>query len=447
MSAPAAPIDADFSEADKVSYFVLEEAAIWLTQNLGGGSATWTKVFDAATFLAAYPGYAELELLRICCSVQTANKVYILAWAKLAAGASVGDAYLFRSVNNGATWSYHYIANQTARSYSVTYRVSNNIAAAGNATIISDHTPRIGDAEVANNPLAVVITHHWSDAGAWLYFGRGDGGALTGDILNSTSFNDLDQYTHVAFQEYDTRVASAAALDAYFGPRSGGNWISWGADGHGWFTFLKETARTKVTSARDHCGTTGYFYHESWVFWNKPSVPRALAVSRNSQAIYVGCEDQIYKSLDDGFTWTAMPTAEGATDILVDPLLGGVIYYWCTDGNLKQAIGDIAPATIMMSTRQDNYGTIARDWLSGKVYAIDPLGNVKSSTDFITWSTLYTGLSSGRAMKAYYASPTKLVLVDALDIHQSVDGGANWTKKQGLWDANVPKTIHLLPEP
>ena len=434
MSAPTAPIDADLSEQDGISYFVLEVDGIWLTQNPGGGSATWTQVFDAATFLAAYPGYAEVELLRLCCSVQTANKVYVLAWAKLTAGASVGDAYLFRSANNGATWTYNYIANQTAKGYTVEHKIGavQNIGGHGYVTLTFTRQ----DSGSARSPICISVKFH-----NYVWTPNMLADATT---INNTPYNP-GIYGRTNWQNWmDNSVLggyphadSIAAFNSCFGA---GNW-SWVGNP---MNMDVDPARIYI---KGDSATTADWLLEGWVFWAKPSVPKALAVSRNTQAIYVGCEAQIYKSLDDGFTWTALPTAEGATDIIVDPLLGGVIYYWCTDGKVKMAVADTTPIVLLTETRQENFLTLARDFNSGKLWAIDSSGDLQLYNLGI-WSTQKSGLIGGCGMRTYYASPTKLVMLDNSDIYLSLDAGATWANKKGGWSAYAsPKTIHLLVAP
>ena len=176
-----------------------------------------------------------------------------------------------------------------------------------------------------------------------------------------------------------------------------------------------------------------------------------MDVSRtNANTLYVGCEDRIYKSLDGGFTWTAMPsylvggtpTWDGATDICIDPLLGGVIYYWCTDGKVKCAIASDTPIDLLTATRQDNPLTIGRDINSGKLWAITPTN--LQMRDMGSWATQVASVMGGRGLRAYLGG--KVVYLDATKINYSANYGSSYADKTGDWSGfSDPKTIHLLP--
>jgi hypothetical protein len=225
--------------------------------------------------------------------------------------------------------------------------------------------------------------------------------------------------------------AAQAALLSYFGD----NTIT------GVVNMTKAANRIKM--AGSSASTDGWTL-EAWVFFNRPQAPRALAVSRNTQAIYVGCENQIYKSIDEGFTWTPLPTAEGATDIMCDPLLGGVIYYWACGsvdvGKMKRAEGNATPIPMVTATRQDKFCTIDKDINSGKMLLITPTNLQKYD---LTWSTIVSSVSEGCGLHMYLGG--KAIYIDGSKIWYSSDYGATWTDKIGGWTGySTPINGHLL---
>jgi hypothetical protein len=236
-------------------------------------------------------------------------------------------------------------------------------------------------------------------------------------------------------------AADAAFLD-YFGAGT------YNTDYH--LDMPKASNRVVVTIYAYHTGPTYTHYIETWAFWGVPGVdmPKALAVARaNPNVLFVGLNDRIVESIDGSYSWHDEVSTEGAVDICVDPQLGGVLYYWTPAGTLHQSVGGVITSTFTLSGgRTDNeiFGRIARDFNTGKVWAIDDAGNLKQ-LNLGTWSTLKTGLLGAKGLRAYYASPTRLVYVDADDIHYSADAGATFTNKKGTWSTYTsPVSIHLL---
>jgi len=446
MTAPSAPIDADLGEWDKISYFVLEEGAIWRTQNLAdAGAAIWTKVFDAATqFTIGTFG----KFLRLRCAPGTPSQiVYVLGYADDETAFFATKPFMLRSENNGLTWSQNWIDEAlTLRDYTVNYGYSPiGTYVSGYMDMTSIH-PRIGDDLVTYNPLAIVYSVFWDDPTAWLGV---TGGANT-DLHNAAGRNqDLDVYVHSARRNKDIDIGVAsAALDDYFGA---GNWTDWSSgSGNGGWDLPKESQRVNFRTYMEHASAGKHMNHKSWVLWDKPSVvmPKALDVARaNPNVLFVGLKTKIITSTNGGFDWSDCVTAHGAYDICVDPQLGGVIYYWDTDGNLRCAIAGVPQTPLLTGETAGEFGgafRIARDFNSGKLWAIH--NGSLNMRDLGIWTLgQYTDIINGCGLRAFYASPTKLAFLDNSDIYLSLDAGATWAAKKGGWSAYAdPRTIHLL---
>jgi hypothetical protein len=442
MTAPTAPIDADLAEWDMISYFVLEASAVWRTQDLAtAGVATWTKVFDSAT---QFTGGEFSAFLRVVCATGTPSQVvYVLGYGTCDATGNV-NPFVMRSSNNGTTWVINWITTVVvtpSKSYTVTYKVARYRDLTNDCLMLHE---RIGDSEVAVNPMGFCYAANFDTIG-WQHglgpdaahihsFSYGTGIGAQPDLFWAFG-NGLmpggqhDATTQAAFNDYFGTSISIASVN-----NNNGN-------------MPKESARVEVhTGDRDGFAWTG----SSWVFWNYPSIstPSALAVARsNPNVLYVGLNDSIVKSLDGSYTWVTEVATEGAIDICVDPQLSGVLYYWTPGGVLHQSIAGVITSTFTLaggSTVTSVYGRIARDFSTGKIWAIDNSGNLQQ-LNLGSWTTLKSGLSAACGLRAYYASPTRLVCVDGNNIYYSPDAGVTWSNKKGGWSTfSNPKTIHLM---
>lgn len=448
-------IDQDMNSVDVNTAYFLTKICLYKVADLQvNPPITGAIVLSLLTF----PELTDVEFSRVRAR---GDNVYVMGVVNQSAAEA--DVVVFYSHDAGTTWGYSIAvadAPFTFNSYTVTYAVSNIVTAAGDAQLVSSHV-REGDALVANNPLAVVFTHHWTDLGAWLYFGRGDGGALTNDILNATAFDDLDLYTHVAFRELATAAASQAALDSYFGV---GGWTSW-APMHGWSTFPKEAARTQVTSFRNHCGTPGSFSHESWVFWNKPSIvaPKGFDIGKhNHMIVYVGTEDKIFKSTDGGAHFVEHIASDGANDIechLAQSLADEEITFWsATTGELIRTVGGVVAGVyggVLDVTPQPTPFRIASDPINGfPIWVLEHQGSdvykLRKSVDGAVWSDITvdgsTSLSGARSLKEYAMAGTlqrRIILLKSNGIWYSTDE-ATFTNKIGDYaDFNLPVVANM----
>jgi len=443
MSAPSAPIDADLGEWDKISYFVLEEGAIWRTQNLKeAGAATWTQVWDSASFGGGTFG----ALMRLRCAPGTPSQiVYALGWGE---NDATGDKmpFILRSENNGLTWSQIWLdVTLTERDYTTVrqnylYHRTGGWAVGTTLTI-----PRLSGFSV----LAMAYTFEYlNPVGDCRIFVNGLGSGDATDYMDgSRGTNPAASPTGFANGIYGyNNAACEAVLTDYFG--------SWSRAINGSINMPDEDARIYVDVGFDGIGWT-YPANPSdtlatvYIFWDKPSVvmPKALDVARaNPNVLFIGLQDKIITSIDGGFNWTILIDTHGAYDICVDPQLGGVIYYWSTDGELRCAIAGVPQAALLTGeTGGEDAGflRIARDFNTGKIWAVHN-GDLKLR-NLGSWSTQKSGLVQGRGLKAFYASPTKLAVLDDSDIYLSLDAGATWANKKGGWSGYAaPKTIHLL---
>lgn len=438
MTSPAAPIDADLSPYSNDVYFVLEDAAIWKTSNLtDAGAATWEKVWDSET---DFEGAEFGGLLRIKCALSE-GLIYAIGWGDDGEGYK---PFCLRSVNEGMTWHQAWIDEEiTARDYTVTYRKDRVSWSSGQADFFTSNFEhqRIGDDENTYNPWAAAMRGIWSCPAA-VYMGL----AGTTDTIIDFSGSDSDHSSVKGSGNFllgSSGAAGAAYLNDYFGV---GGWSQIAglninmpkASNRKYFRFHIDIQSYDPQPA-------GSIDIETWVFWNKPSpiMPKAFDVARsNPNWLYLGLIDKILKSEDGGFNWTTLSESEGAYDICVDPQAAGVIYYWDTEGYLKLRVAGVIQDTMLSGNALDQHGRIARDLNSGKLWVIDASGTLKMRENG-SWTDQQTGLSNGRALKAYLGG--KLVCLDSSDIYLSTNYGTSWSAKKGGWsEYSIGATAHLL---
>lgn len=441
MTAPTAPIDADLGEWDKISYFVLEADAIWRTQDLGGGSATWTQVYDPATL---FEGGTFEAFDRIRCAPGTPSPVVYALGHGVKEDTGDHQPFVLRSENNGLTWSQHWIDDVVAvREYTVTHCPVQKKTIDGGGAAYFDFVIDRPDDDNTYSPYAMatrltpqVIGDGWDEM-------TGDGTTVQsgGETTNMWDLRGMGNAL-----DGDVNTAGQGFLDDFFGA---GNWTGT-ATAH---DMVKDAGRTHIKFGIASHGTpSNTCQAEAWVFWNIPELltPKALDVARgNPNCLYVGLRDKIICSTNGGFDWTDYVTASGAYDICVDPQLGGVIYYWSTAGQLQCAIAGVVQTALLTGETGGEFANpfrIARDFNSGKLWAVH--NTELKLRDLASWSVQKTGLAGACGLRPFYASPTKLALLDSTDIYLSLDAGATWAAKKGGWAAYAaPRTIHLLEAP
>lgn len=449
MTAPTAPIDADLGEWDKISYFPLELDTIWRTQNLAdAGASAWTQMWAVASFPASLG--TGLVLDRIRCAPGTPLQIVNAIGHALKPDGVTWAEFCGRSQSNGATWNWTEIGeieDPSTNSFSL-----GNIQSASGPQSLATFSG--GGGQILVNVHFWVRTDpqsQWTQtvASQELVFSTAlPAGTLTleFDLIGETPSigydtdgdqppyitNGVGSWTGTVGNWHFSGTVPGGVSSLYLGWWSGG-----GASAGRW-----DNGNESIRICRfSNLIIDGVAY--------AASVSKAFDIYRgNPNVMFYGSTDKIYTSTDGGFTWDDIITAYGAYDICIDPQLGGVFYAW---NSLEQLICVIAgiPSIIAGVTggSQGQFLQIARDFNTGKLWVIDSLGNLKMR-NLAVWTTQKSGLMGGCGLRAFYASPTKLALLDDSDIYLSLDAGATWANKKGGWAAFAnPKTIHLLEAP
>jgi hypothetical protein len=457
---PSSIIDVSYQKRFGV-YWALEKDGLWRTDNISAsGAATWTQVLDAATYSGDLPG---LKFARVVGAPSVRGRVYVLA----VSDDGTRSAYMFRSATNGLTWSYSLIDDTGTVGEPPEITVSTVTweldRPSGGAWGYSTHT-RLGDEDNPTyNPWAI----------AWTYTRTGNG--EVGYEYRDTQPIDppetayINQFSTSAIpppdrpqvhRENSLTLGELTTLTDFMTEFFGG------AEGAGWDydvgnppgrPFDTDAERVRVGHGSNNSGgTPSTMFITDWVFWHYPDddLPTAMDVAvTNSDWLYVGFDEAIYKSTDGGFTWTQVTASYGAWDLKIHPLLAGVFIFWTPDGELFQCIADTVQSTAMLTgaTPTKKAHRIAYDPANGgKIWV---LAHTDSSTaDLKRWylgsfADQETGISGAAGVNAFTKGGglNYVMYLSGDDIWLSEDDGASFEAKIGDWAGySGPILGHML---
>lgn len=432
MANPTAIIDHCLSPT-KQWFFALEADKIWRAEHIGAiAKPTWQHVMtalDGATFHRMV--------------APTFGTVYVLATKP---GAVNNDAVMYKTVNNGLTWSTHDIASDIGlgRSYTVDhYGPEEKEISSGKVTFDFEITRRADpDNEYSPYGMATYLTPPTT---GWHALYTDD---YTVQLGGESSNMDGTRAAVNRLYGAKTDPTVCGWFDEYFGT---GNWAHYaGSAGH---QMPKEDARTHIRFGYHHSATGPTIKGECWVFYNiqEPVSATALAAApSNGSWIYVGFREQIVMTKNAGVDWEVVTDAYGAYDIAVNPLLAGVITFWTPDGDLRQAIAGEVGAALLTETPLQQAHRIAysRD-NGGKLWV---LANAGATCDLKlytggAWATKQTGISGAAGLNTYVkGSGLHYVLYLSGDkIYYSENDGTDVADKIGDWSGYAsPVRIDML---
>lgn len=170
---------------------------------------------------------------------------------------------------------------------------------------------------------------------------------------------------------------------------------------------------------------------QAWWIARGPDGGTVSDVAVSTAAIHAATNDGVYRSLDDGASWTRVELgARGArpSDIVASPDLPEVVLAAIGDGLWRSSDGGASWASVAvpMPALRFAFGSV-----SNEVLAVSAPGNplLRSSNAGLTWTTLAPPASALQASTLaadpngdyYYA------IDSAQQLRRSPDGGATWT--------------------
>lgn len=164
----------------------------------------------------------------------------------------------------------------------------------------------------------------------------------------------------------------------------------------------------------------------------------------NPDIIYIGLTTKIIKSEDGGATWFDVYSSLGAYDLQVDPQLGGVIYFWSTDGNLYTLTAGALGTSLLTETPLDQDLRIARSPNTGDLWTLSSSALKRRS--YGSWTIQDASVTGGVGLRAYPGGAgTQVVYLDATTVQHSENSGVTLTDKTGSgMSVTSPISIHLL---
>lgn len=426
---PSTPIDSDLTGA---TLWVLEEATIWKTDEIGGGDAVWVESYTVEAYEAAN-GNSNTKFLRI-----RANSVivYVLAMTQTADQVEAGeDMYwltCIHTLNGGQTWHENGI---------VEFAFSQPDYMFAQDPV----TPTVSGATATVEMLGPYKFRVHGTTGA------GNVWHIIQFTVEMEGFWEANNPASMRFKVTGTFPATAADEDEF-----AADWKLWwnpvtsrAAVYEGDGIYLLDNLNPGLIQIQQFRLDTGKFgtgYGGSFDFTLEITEVNGVPVASgpptafdvapsNWMWLYTSVADKIYISTDFAWHWKEFFAEHGAHDIRVDPQLAGVIYYASTEGDLnlmvRQADGSGAiNATLDMETPTATPLRIERDLNSGRLWWLAN-GSVLKMRNLGSWSTQKTGLSGARGLHAYLGG--KLIFVDAAEIYVSDDYGETIAAKKGGW--------------
>lgn len=435
MANPTAIIDHCLSPT-KQWFFALETDKIWRAENIGAiAKPTWQHVMtalDGATFHRMV--------------APTFGTVYVLATKP---GAVNNDAVMYKTVNNGLTWSTHDIASDIGlgSEYQFTDEQDEYEILSVPQTKVQTHIRYDGSS--TNNPWGFGYMCSVDPVGEGIWVGLEDN--LATRIYNTTGWSNLHTMTK-PIVHYNSSISGGekSTLVGWITEKLGTEGVDWDLSEPG-ISLPKDASRVDVEWAITH--HAGTVTARSMCFWNYPQAVAATALAyapTNGSWIYVGFKDQIVMTKNAGVDWELVTDDYGAYDIAVNPLLAGVITFWTPTGELRQAIAGEVQAAILTETAIQQAHRIAysRD-NGGKLFVLAYNGSTfdLKMYNLGSWTTQQTGISGAAGLNTYVkGSGLNYVLyLSGTDIHYSEDDGATVAAKIGDWSGFAsPVRIDML---
>jgi len=473
MTAPSAPIDADLSPYSNDVYYVLEDDGIWKTENLTtAGAATWEQVWSSSDFSGSEFG----SLMRVRCAPGQDGLVYAIGWGY---DSGTPKVFCLKSQNAGGTWSQHWVAEIDDPGEGSIELIQTYVgSSSGYGSAISGS---VIEGQITLSPSMLCAASADPNACCKQFFSAlvslhvkfypplPEGGGyyptiefdVSGGFPSQGYDSDGDAYPWVGGWGIGTvGFRQSTYADVYGSPlttHASGTLdhryirdrfaIGWGFGKPARWEEYACGQETPCAGCEGAVTAGGYVDNIviDGVSYDGDYPSKGFDVARtNGNWLYVGLQDKIMKSENGGNDWSELTTDHGAHDICVDPQAAGAIYYWDTSGNLRLRVNGVDQGSLLSGSALPDFGRIARDLNSGKLWAIDSSGNLQKRESG-AWTVQKSDLVGGRALRAYLGG--KVVCADALDIYLSTDYGANWSAKKGGWSGYAnPRTVHLMKE-
>lgn len=432
MANPTAIIDHCLSPT-KQWFFALETDKIWRAENIGAiAKPTWQHVMtalDGATFHRMV--------------APTFGTVYVLATKP---GAVNNDAVMYKTVNNGLTWSTHDIASDIGlgAEYKCTDTGLNETYQAQPSSL--DHLHTRWDGSESVNPWAMGRMVQDEPSGMWV------GWQSDADTIhNNGNGSNLNLLTRpIVYPNSELSVGEIATLTGWVSELLGTEGVDWDLSSPG-TTLPLDANRVNVNFYFSHAA--GNVKTRSMCWWKYQTAVTATALAyapSNGSWIYVGFEDQIVMTKNAGVDWEVVTSDYGAYDIAVNPLLAGVITFWTPTGELRQAIAGEVQAAILTETAIQQAHRIAysRD-NGGKLFVLAYNGSTfdLKMYNLASWTTKQSGISGAAGLNTYVkGSGLNYVLyLSGNNIYYSEDDGATVAAKIGDWSGFAsPVRIDML---
>lgn len=448
ISSGTVPVDSDLSEINNDIFFVIESDSVWKCTNVTS-SPTWTEVWTSDDLGTGGAGVA-IEfgaLVRVRIAPGTDNIIYVLGHGQVD---GTSRPFVLKSSNGGATWTESWIDDELAAgSFTVLSSVDDGggngtaVYAGGGGTMLATLLfPDIGFPQVCYyavvqfdppipdvNPVTIEF-----DA--------------TGDLPSENYDTDADLWPYINYEAFDPWVNLMANQieQGYhiFGTLNGTQVDDINGDQSilhvGYFSTREARWENDTEATRNAIYSNFVINGVAYGTGNH----LCIDVERsNSNNVYVGTPNSIWKSIDGAITWSQSISDHGSNDICADPGASGAYYHWSEDGSLELVVNDaVVPPDLDVETPLSVSLRLARDAGSGRLWKLDT-GVELAMRDSGSWIVQDTGLSGARGLHSYMGGI--LFYLDSSDIYYSVDYGTTQSLKKGSWaEYGSPINAHLM---
>jgi hypothetical protein len=439
-------IDMQIMDADRV--YALTETQVLRTDDFSEASPTWTVVFDAEDLAYWDAMNGPLTLTRLKAS---GVMLYVLGYADQGDNSATG--YLMRSREGGDTWAVKRIENSAGayRPFSVTLGLI-SLPVHTNPPwweIYRIYHGRVGyDLAGDYNPWGMA---DWRDqpTNTLEFRYQYDETTINGASPSGNNADEVKAYVNEELSAAQ-KITVRTWFDDYFGVG--------GYEDRGQNSMPKDETRTDLLCERAYGGTPGLW--KVWTFWNKQELimPTAFDVGKHYPCVvYVGLEDKILVSRDEGETWEEYISDVGAYDVechAADNPQDYDITFWSSDGELYRAIDGEKGASLYSEAAPTKvFHRIASDPEAGwPIFVLAYTGAGVCDVVRLTQSAA-TGLANlvpgGRCIRCWAGETSgtrRLYFLDNEHIWYSTDDGETLEDKTGDYeDYGNPVYIDPIP--